>query len=284
MKVEIGRVFSGMFAMVRDQFMPLAGLWGVFLLFQVLLIGLIFGGIGGTALLTGNLNPEDALDVLGLGAGILLVMLVAYFVYLYLYGVQSAAMVQSASPRMRSGFGEALSGGFRCGFSMLGVFLLLFVGYIILSFIVGLLELIFGFLGSFGDFLVSLIAFAALVYLACRLSVIVPVVAVDGERNPISAIRRTWDITNGNLLPIFLIALIVVALVIVMAIVFGVVFGGVFFATAASGAPAFGTFFAMILTFAVFGGAFSIFGSALVAALHAEISSSETEELGRTFE
>lgn len=38
----------------------------------------------------------------------------------------------------------------------------------------------------------------ALVYVMVRISLIAPVVMVEGERNPIAALRRSWDLTRGN--------------------------------------------------------------------------------------
>jgi len=284
LKVEVGRVFTTTFAMVRDQFGTLIGLWGMFLLFQILLIGLVIGAIGGTAALGGNFEGLDLASTLGFGVGIILLIFVAYFVYLYLYCVQSIAMVQAASPRMRSSFGAALSGGFRSGLSLFGVFLLFFVGYIIFSFVVGIVQLIFSFLGYFGPVLLGLVSFTAFVYLACRFAVIVPVIAVDGERNPIKAIQRAWGLTEGNVLAIFMVVLIIGVLAAMLGGAFVLLAGGFVFATTAGGASTVGVIIAMILLFGMLGGLFAVLGAALISVLHAEVSSSEVEELGKTFE
>ncbi|MEL7217904.1 MAG: glycerophosphoryl diester phosphodiesterase membrane domain-containing protein, partial [Pseudomonadota bacterium] len=201
-----------------------------------------------------------------------------------LYCVQSTAMALAASSRTLASFGDALSGGFRSGLSLLGVFMLLLVGYFIFTFVIGIAQLILSFLGSFGEGIVGLASFAAFVYAACRFVVIVPVVAVDGERNPVKAIRRSWEITEGHVLPIFVIVLIVGIAAIGLGVVFGLLFGGLFFATAASGAPALSTIAVMILVFGVFGGVFAVLGAALMVVLHSAVSSSEAEELGKTFE
>ncbi len=283
MKVEIGRVFTNSIAIAREQFGPLVGLWGVFLLIQILPIGLIVAAIGGTAALGGNFESLDTPSALGFGIGIILLLFVTYFAYLYLYCVQSAAMAQAASPRTRSGFGEALSGGFRSGLSLFGVFLLFLVGYVIFSFAVGIAQLFVSFLGRFGEGIFGLVSFAAFVYLACRMAVIVPVVAVDGERNPVNAIKRAWELTEGNVLPIFLVVLIVGVSAMMVGGVFVLIASGMIFATAA-GAPTAGAIIAMFALFGLFGGAFAVLGAALMSTLHAEVSSSEAEELGKAFE
>lgn len=38
----------------------------------------------------------------------------------------------------------------------------------------------------------------ALVYVMVRISLVAPVVMVDGERNPVAALKRSWGLTRGN--------------------------------------------------------------------------------------
>lgn len=38
----------------------------------------------------------------------------------------------------------------------------------------------------------------ALVYVMVRISLVAPVVMVDGERNPVAALKRSWNLTRGN--------------------------------------------------------------------------------------
>jgi len=43
-----------------------------------------------------------------------------------------------------------------------------------------------------------ILAAVALVYVMVRISLVAPVVMVDGERNPIAALKRSWALTQGN--------------------------------------------------------------------------------------
>ena len=45
---------------------------------------------------------------------------------------------------------------------------------------------------------VMLIVLGAAVFAAMRLILVAPIVAVEGERNPITALRRSWTLTQGN--------------------------------------------------------------------------------------
>lgn len=283
MKIEIPRVFSNTFGMARQQAAPLLGLWAVFLLIQIAAIGLVFVAVGGAAFAGASLDDPDPLSALGLGVGAIIAVFALYFGYVFLYCVQSAAMAMSGSPLRRSDFGDALSGGFRSGVTLFLAFLLFFVGYIILSFVSELLQAVLFFLGRLGEFLVSGAAFVGLIYLACRFAIITPVIAVDGERNPINAMRRSWALTDGNVLPIFIVLLVVGVATIVIGLVAVMLFGGLFFVSAAS-APGMLTIVLALLTFVVFGGVAAVLGATLVSSLHAEVSSSEADDLSKTFE
>ncbi|MEM7664827.1 MAG: hypothetical protein AAF250_03145 [Pseudomonadota bacterium] len=283
MKIEIPRVFANTFGMAREQAAPLLGLWAVFLLIQIAAIGLVFLAVGGAAFAGASFDDPDPLRTLGLGVGAIIAIFALYFGYIFLYCVQSAAMAMSGSPLSRSGFGEALSGGFRSGVALFLAFLLLLVCYIIFSFALELLQQGLFFLGGLGEFLLSGGAFAGLVYFACRFAIITPVIAVDGERNPVSALRRSWALTDGNVLPIFIVLLVVGVATIVIGLVAVMLFGGLFFVSAAS-APGMLTIVLALLTFVVFGGVAAVLGATLVSSLHAEVSSSEADDLSKTFE
>lgn len=46
--------------------------------------------------------------------------------------------------------------------------------------------------------LIVALCLAALIYLMVRISLVAPVVMVDGERNPIAALKRSWALTRDN--------------------------------------------------------------------------------------
>ncbi|MFN3864356.1 MAG: glycerophosphoryl diester phosphodiesterase membrane domain-containing protein [Erythrobacter sp.] len=70
---------------------------------------------------------------------------------------------------------------------------------------------------------VALLLIAAIAYAAIKFSLIAPVIAIDGERNPIAAIARSWRLTRGNSLRIFaFLVLLFVVIVIIGALVQGI--------------------------------------------------------------
>ncbi|QDH35936.1 glycerophosphoryl diester phosphodiesterase membrane domain-containing protein [Porphyrobacter sp. YT40] len=83
-----------------------------------------------------------------------------------------------------------------------------------------------GVLSAFGGpavgVLAALIALILIVYVMVKLSLIGPVIAIEGLRNPLAAMGRSWQLTKGNSLRIFLFILL---LLLVIVVIFGLVSG-----------------------------------------------------------
>lgn len=66
-----------------------------------------------------------------------------------------------------------------------------------------------------GAFLGAIVALVAVIYILTKLSLISPIIAIDGVRNPINALGGSWKLTKGNSLRLFAFyALIFVAFII----------------------------------------------------------------------
>lgn len=77
--------------------------------------------------------------------------------------------------------------------------------------------------GAAVSVLAVLVALILIVYAAIKLSLVAPVIAIEGERNPLTAIGRSWQLTKGNSLRILLfIVLLMVVIVVISALVGGV--------------------------------------------------------------
>lgn len=94
--------------------------------------------------------------------------------------------------------------------------------------------------------LVGLVLAIFAIYVVVKFSLIAPVIAIDGVRNPITAISRSWQLTKGNSLRIFaFILLLFITIVIIGALVQGV----------------------LTLIFAAIGGDVATIGTGVVSAL-----------------
>ena len=226
----VSDVLATTMAILRNRGIGLVGIWLAFLVLVIILGAVAFGVIGAGALAAGGMGMSgDGLGA-GLGLGMLGAMLVFYLAYILIYMAQSLAMAHYASPLVEPDIGTSFSAGFRGALTMVGVTVLLLIVYFAVALVMGLASAA---LSSVGDLLgagFAILILPVAIYLMCRLSILLPVVAVDGVRNPVTAIGRTWALTRGNALAIFLSLL---AFVVVAIVVFGVMF--VFFAGSMQG-------------------------------------------------
>ncbi|MDJ0642203.1 MAG: hypothetical protein QNJ15_05250 [Erythrobacter sp.] len=284
MNIDIGRVFANTFAMVRERWGPMLGLWATF--FAALIVYfMIFGGLlGGSAFLLGSAMGGDGFGddpLAGMGIGFFLMILVFYVGYFAIAFGQQGSMIAMASPFRRPTFGEAFSLGLKGGLSFLGVVLVLIVAYIVLALIGALFVAM---LGEVGGIILAILVLPVAIYIGCRFAVLVPVIVVEGVFNPIKAITRTWEVTRGKALGIFVIYLIFTVVAgIALMLPFGIFFGSIYASIEAGADPGIGSVLFMGLLFMLVFIAFMLITASMVASLHAEISDSQAEDLSETF-
>ena len=200
--MEIGGVFATSWTMLRQRFWRLVGMWAVFALIQivgviVLSVVVIILGFAGLAGMGALLDSPGAGLGAGLGAGMIAVMAMTYAAYIMLVLAQQAALVTLASPQADGAFAPALRRGFASAPAFFAITLLLLIAYVAVN---AAAEGVAALAGEplVSDMIAALVMLPLTVYLGCRLAVLVPVVAVDGRRNPLAAVRRCWTLTRGR--------------------------------------------------------------------------------------
>jgi hypothetical protein len=278
MEVSTSGILSRMFEMMRGRFGPLLGIWFVYFAVQIAFGIVFFLVVGASALAGGALADPSAMA--GIGVGMMVLLLVFYLVYLLIYVASYASLTSMASPLHRPAFGDALHAGVRSALPLFGAMVVLFFAYFVLAFVIGTIA---GLLGTTGSTVFAILLIPALIYVGCRLSVVFPLIAVDGIRNPITAITRSWSLTSGSVLGILgatLVYLLIAAAL--FAVVFLPMFGSAAMLTdpaTAMGAAVF-FFFGMVIVAIVV----SIMGAALAAAIHGGLSDTSGDRLSETFE
>ena len=286
--IDIGRVFSTSWAMLRQRFWLLAGMWGVFFAIQLaglFVLGILMAMVGVAGAAAGG-GLDDPTAMAGLGVGVILLMVLFYGAYLVLVLAQQAAMVTLASPLEQPSFGGALNRGFKSALPFFGITIVLLLGYFAIGGVLGVLIGAAG-MGSpdaaamLGGVLL-LLFLPVLIYFGCRFAVLVPVVAVDEVFNPIAAIRRSWNVTQGKVWRIFLCTLVFLlisaaVLGLPLLLIFGAAFG------AADGAePSAMVLLGPLLMLPLFI-IYTIFASAYNAALHSEVTGGGAEAYEEVF-
>lgn len=145
----------------------------------------------------------------------------------------------------------------------------------------GLLLTVLGLVGGKAVAGVGLAAlFAGMVYIYTRTSLTAPVVAVDGVRNPIAALSRSWALTRGNAGRILVFyALVLLAFLIVLMVITtltGLVLTLVLPAKLA-------TILSAVISSAL-GAAMALTFVAIVAAVHGQLSGERPEAVGAAFD
>jgi hypothetical protein len=215
-----GQILSDTFRMVKERFGALLGLWAVYFgitmaLFVVLGIGMGAAGLAGLA----TAGEGDALaqgNLLAAGAGMVVVIVLFYVGYILVALAQYASMIIMASPVARPNFADALGAGARAAPALLLLFLVLLLGYLAVAIVLSLVGAALASLGNAGTAIFVLLLLPVLVWLGCRLSPLFGVVAVDGVRNPFDAIGRSWRLTRGHALAIFLAWLVFAVIIAVI--------------------------------------------------------------------
>lgn len=286
--MDIGRTFSTSFAMFRQRFWPLAGMWAVF--FAIQMAGAVVLGIAAAVLGIAGLGAdlEDPSALAGMGIGMVVLMMLFYAAYIVILLAQQAALVTLASPLEEPAFGAALARGFKSALPFLGITLIMLLAYFLFALVIGgVVGAAAAGGGAAGGVLAALLVVPALIYLACRFAVLVAVVAVDQVFNPLAAIRRSWEVTRGKVLGVFLA---MIGFVLLSLVALGVPFGAIVLllgsSTGGAGADpgaAFGVIALLFLVFVPLFVVYSLFAAAFNAALHSEVTGGGADSFEEVF-
>ena len=153
---------------------------------------------------------EMPTEVLGL-LGELFVLTFAMGIF---ESIGTMAMLALFSDQARPTVGEALARSLRCLPTSIGATLLLFLGLMIAGIpvllVIGLVGMLAG--PAVTAVLVPLALFAVIFVVAARFIVLAPAIVIDGTMSPAAAIRRSWNLTKGNIWPLaFFLFLLAVA-------------------------------------------------------------------------
>jgi hypothetical protein len=284
MELTASGILSRMLATVKARFGPLLGLWALYFVGQIG-FSFVFVLIAGAGAMAGaGLMDSSGGGAAALGGGMIVMMIVFYVAYLLIYVASYASMAHHASPLINPSFGESLSAGVRAALPLLGATLLLLLAYLVLAIPFALLFAAIGSAGEAASLLFGLLLLPVLVYLGCRLSILFPLATVEGIRSPVGLITRSWALTGGRVLPIFLatLAFSLVAIVLVV-LVFLPVFGPLLSGEAPDPAAGVGLFLLSGIGMLVLVVVLTIMGAAMSSAIHAGVSDASGDSYSDTF-
>lgn len=285
--MSVGQLLSDTFGMVKARFGGLLGLWAVY--FAMLMgVAVLFAVVVGTAGIAGLASVGEG-NISGLaGGGIILGVIVFYLGYLLVAMAQYASLVTMASPLREPSFGDAFGTGLRAAPALLLLIVIMLIGYIILAIPLGLVAAALASLGGFGRLLTTLLVLGVMMWMGSRLAPLFAVIAVDGVRNPFTALARSWRLTSGHALTIFLTLLVFVVILVVVGGIalipsFGLLRSMADPTAIASGATALGGIGLLFVTFVILGVVFTIAYAALLAVIHGSLSNAAGEGVVEAF-
>ncbi len=271
MPFNMNRTWSQAMALGRANLQLLAIIAGVFLLLPALLFALLMPETLDWAALSED--PESLSRAMQARIVPLLTYGLASLVLQFIgYGAMVALIGED-----RPTVGEAIMLGLRCLPTIIGATLLFLVAYlaiaVLFSLVVGVLAAGLGAVGGAGlSAVVGIVLFAVLfvgvLYVMTRLSLTLPVVVLEGVRNPVTALRRSWLLTKPHGSPIFgFYLLLVIAYLVISLLLFGVlgVIGAVL--GAGSAAALFGG-----LVNGLVGAAVAMVMSGILVSLHQQLA------------
>lgn len=275
------RAISDMVEALKQRYGSMLGLWFTFFLIQMA-AALVFGITTGVLGMSGSSGS--------LTAGTMLISFISNSINVYLNSAGTMSMISAASPITKSPFSEAFGIGLRTALWLVLAYLLM--GLALLA--VGLVLAAIGFgVGAVagkaaGIALAVVIGLPLLVYVGIKFSMIPPIIAIDDVRSPVEAISRSWRMTQGAALKIFLVQLAFGAVAIVLMLVFfAPVLVTVASETSAGQTPNFagmvGSVGWAILGFLVLILIGPSASAALVAAIHSQLSGASGGKIGDTF-
>jgi hypothetical protein len=285
--MSVGQLLSDTFGMVKARFGGLVGLWAVYLAMIIALV-ILFAVVVGTAGIAGlGALGEGNVSAIA-GGGFVVGAIVFYVGYFLVVMAQYASLVTMASPLRQPSFGDAFGTGWRSAPALLLLIIVMMIAYLVLAIPFGLLAAALASLGAARRALTLLIALGVMLWVGSRLAPLFAIIAVDGVRNPFTALARSWRLTSGHALTIFLTLL---SFLVIMIVVCGIAlipsFGLLRTMADPSGlgsaGAALGGVGLLMLTFVVLGVVFTVSYAALLAVIHGSLSNAAGEGVVEAF-
>lgn len=280
MQFSFSQTYADASHAVKERFGPLVGVLAIFLVLQIAVTGLMVV-TSGTSFLTGAaLMSGEPQASMGIGFWLL------YAVQIFVSMAGMAALCIMASLLRTASIGDAIGDGFRSALTLLAALLVVIVGAGIIGLVLSLAiggSIMASQSGGF-VFLGMLVLFGLFAWLFTKLSLTLPIIAVDGERNPLAAMARSWSLTSGHALKIFFVWFVFwVALFAVFMVIGFALAGTMASVMGGGGAPGVGTFVILGLVYLAVVVAINLYLSALVAAVHAQLAGPNAAGYTETF-
>lgn len=279
MKFDSNRAWQEAVASVSANRDVLFAVAGVFFLLPAIVSTLFLSDVQ-TALLANLGNPEAAEQVmeghmgafLTIGLGTAIVQLIGYL-----------ALLALLTDRQRPTVGQAIMTGIRSLPSLLAATILFVAGYVMLAAIYGMVATALG--AALGlpalTFTLLVLFLALIVYVTVKFSLTLPVIIIERVMNPVTALMRSWHLTAGNSLRLFVFYLLLFLAYFAISLVAALAFMSVF--SLAGDAGTMSLLFAGVVS-GLIGAVASVLFTAILAAIHRQLAGPSPSTISQTFD
>jgi len=193
------------------------------------------------------------------------------------------ALMALLTDRTRPTVGDALFIAVRSLPTLIGAVVLFVVGYVAVAAIFSLLA--GGLVAATGSTAIGAIPILGLIafifYFVVKLSLTLPVVVIERVMNPVTALLRSWQLTKGNSVRLFLFYLLLTIAYIVIAVVFMLAVMAPLALVGDIGKA--GLVIAGLLS-GIIGAITGVLFAAILASIHRQLAGPSTESVSSTFE
>ncbi len=146
-------------------------------------------------------------------------------VYVLLTIVGTLAVFALFGRRPSPTIGEAISAGIKGFLPYLGSSVILAIAIGMVTLLIGLIAGLTG-IAALG-FVFGLVFVFIVLVVAIRVLLAGPIIAIEGEMNPLAALKRSWAMVKGNTRRVFFFIVLLMIALIVVSIVLGFLFAGI---------------------------------------------------------
>jgi hypothetical protein len=277
-KLDMGRAWTQATALIGANRDTISAIAGLFFFLPSFAIGVFAPELANPPQPAAGVSPEQAMEAIAAQMSAIyadnwpLIVIVSIIQF-----IGSISLFALLFDRGRPTVGEALATGLKSIPSYLGAQLLSGFG---VALVIGLpLGLIAAFTPPAVAVLAVVIAVPVFFYLFIKFALVAPVIAIEGERNPVAALRRSWRLTKGNSLRI---ALFLLLLAIIIGVIAALVSGTLGLVLSAIGEPV--TTIGIDLVSALVNAVVTVIFLVVTVAIHRQLAGQTPEAVAETFE
>lgn len=286
MQFSASKAFSQAFQMLGSSFGRLVAVWLTFFA-GIIALAVAFSGMfvsmmqaslaaGGTGFAAGQ-SPFAAFG---------LSMVLFYLIYFGVIFAQQLALSRASTGRPEDTYSVALNAGLRGTPTMMGVLLIYIVAGIVGGIVISLImaAIVAAAQSALVSVLLGLVLILGFFYLLARLSLVLPIVAIGEERNPITAVATAWRLTTGSSLKIMVIWILAIVAACVLYFVALMATIGIPGAAGPGAIPGAGAMIALFLVMTVLGLSIGLYMVTLTTAIYDQLAPTSIHATAEAFE